>query len=70
MNPKWYNSKCPSGLWLHDFQHDDQYPRGLLQTCTRCGTQKFFDNNDTYARYHMRQFLQPSMPEFEYEYGK
>jgi hypothetical protein len=72
-NLLWLNSKCPSQMWLHDFQILREFPEGLEEYCTRCGMVKLFTHkepNELYLSYHLRQSLQPFMNNFNIEYGK
>jgi len=66
-------SKCKSGLWLHDFQITRYFRDGVEEVCTRCGQAEFFRYcapNDNYVAYHIRQMLQKYMPEYHEEYAK
>jgi hypothetical protein len=69
----WQKSKCPSGLWLHDFQITRYFGDGVEEICSRCGQVEFFrhrDPNDYYLSYHLRSALQRWMREFNVEYEK
>lgn len=72
-SPMWLESKCSTGMWLHDWLILRQMPDGLEEYCNRCGKVKLFRNNcpnDEYLAYHLRSALQPSLTEFFIEYPK
>ena len=71
MNPLWQNSKCPSGLWLHDFQANRYFEDGVEDVCTRCGQAEFFrsrDPNERFLSYHLRAILNHNYQEYYIEY--
>lgn len=67
----WQDSKCLSGMYLHDWIINRQLPDGLEERCFRCGKVMMFRNNtpnDVYLRTHLRMALQPRDKEYHVEY--
>ncbi len=67
---RYQNSECKNG-YLHDYLSVREYPKGVLERCTRCGKQMFFPHqvpNHVYISHHIKSALQPYDPRFKREY--
>lgn len=68
---KYQQSSCKVRGWLHDYKILEEIRGGLKERCTRCGDIQFFlagISNYKYLSFHIKQALQPHMPEFKHEY--
>lgn len=70
LKDRYQNSLCKEN-YLHDFRQTQHTTKGIVERCTRCGTQMCFPTNvpnHIYLSYHVRSALQPNDPLFFREY--
>lgn len=70
MTNRLQKSQCKNG-YLHDYRQIREYPKGILERCTRCKKQIFWPHttpNHEYLAAHLRSALQPDDVLFAHEY--